>query len=323
MNNKILKIGVVMDPIKRIRIQTDSSFGILLAAQQRNLECYYMEPQDVWLQDGIAWGRMRSITVMENGEHWFDFGEEYKKPLHELDIVFMRKDPPFDIDYLHLTYLLDMAELQGALVVNRAASVRNANEKLFAARFPRCCPKTLVTARADLLKEFIREQKKTVLKPINDMAGNSVFLVTENDLNTGVIIETLTHNGRRNIMAQQFIPEVAEGDKRILMIDGEPISTVILRRPVSGDFRATVARGGSWIPKELTEHDRWICSQIGPTLREQGLFFVGLDVIGNYITEINVTCPTGARLLDVNLGMRICDQVLSTAIDKFMKKSKN
>lgn len=312
----MIKIGVIMDPpIARIRIRTDSSFGILLAAQHHGYENYYLEPQDVWLQNQEVWGRTRKITVFDDADNWFKLEEPIIQPLTNLNIVFQRKDPPFNIDYLHLTYILEIAEAHGLLVVNRSSSVRNANEKLFAARFPDLWTKTCVTSNSQLLREFVAQEKKAVFKPIDNMAGNSIFLARDDDLNLGVIIETLTDNGRRLVMAQRYIPEIENlGDKRIILIDGQPVAPAILRKQVKGDFRATVARGGGWEPAELSVREQAICQQIAPTLRELGLLFVGLDVIGGYVTEMNVTSPTGARLLDANLGVNICEQVLECAV---------
>lgn len=308
-----MKIGMLMDPIAHIQVHHDTSFAMLLETQRRGWENYYMEPQDIWLRDGVAWGRMQKIHVQDNSEHWFDLDDAVEQPLSDLDILFMRKDPPFNMDYIYLTYLLEQAEAQGVLVINKPASLREANEKLFAAWFAPCCPKTLVTSQFQLLKEFVLAEEEAVIKPLDGMGGASVFRARARDLNLPVILETLTKRGQRLVMVQRFIPEIEQGDKRILMINGEPIPYALARIPAKGDFRGNMASGASIEGRELTDRDRWICEQVGPTLREKGLHFVGLDVIGDYLTEINVTSPTCMReldsLFDLNIARDLMDCV--------------
>lgn len=310
----MIKLGMLMDPITQIQVEKDTSFAILLAAQARGLENYYLEPHAIWLQDGICWGRMHKISVTDNSQHWFDLAAPIEQPLTDLDIFFMRKDPPFNMQYVHLTYLLEQAQQQGLRVINNPSSLRDANEKLFTAWFPQCCPKTLVTNQIDLLKEFVRQEKIAIIKPLDGMGGRSVFKASAQDPNLAVIIETLTAQGQQLVMAQHFIEQIRAGDKRILMINGEPIPYALARIPHKNDFRGNIAAGATTEGRELTERDRWICEQVGPVLREKGLFFAGLDVIGDYLTEINVTSPTGVRQLDrlfnLNIAAQLLDQIL-------------
>lgn len=300
-----------MESMNSIKPNKNTSFAILLEAQRRGWENYFLESHDVWLQDGIVWGRMNKIHVEDNLEHWFEFSNIVEEPLNEhLDVLFMRQEPPFTIDYIYLTYLLEQAESKGLLVVNKPLGLRNANEKFFTTWFPQCNPKTLVTSQAKLIVEFIHEEKEIVVKPLAAMGGSSVFRVSEGDPNTNVILEVMTQKGSQLVMAQRFIPEIAQGDKRIILIDGEPIPYALARIPAPGDFRGNMVAGANIEGRELTERDRWICEQVGPTLRENGLIFVGLDVIGNYLSEINVTSPTGVRQLDTFFDLNICADLL-------------
>ncbi len=308
----MIKLGMLMDPIAQINVKKDTSFAILLAAQARGWENYYLEPQSLWLQDGICWGRMGKITVEDNPEAWFQLGAAIEQPLVDLDIFFMRKDPPFNMQYIHLTYLLEQAHRQGLRVINNPASLRDANEKLFTAWFPQCCPKTLVTSQMELIKEFVHQEKIAVIKPLDGMGGRSVFKAAAQDPNLSVIIETLTEQGQRLVMAQHFIDKISEGDKRILLINGEPVPYALARVPHKHDFRGNLAAGATGEGRELSERDLWICEQVGPTLREKGLIFVGLDVIGDYLTEINVTSPTCLRELDRLFNLDIAGQLLDS-----------
>lgn len=301
-----MKLGVLMDPIDQIHREKDTTFALLLEAQARAYEIYYLEPQDIWLQDGICWGRMNIIRVDDDPDDWFELAEEIIQPLVDLDVFLMRKDPPFDMKYVYLTYLLEQAEARGLLVINKPASLRDANEKLFASWFPQCCPKTMVSSKMDLLRDFIDSEEHVVIKPLGSMGGKSVFSVQEGDPNVNVILETLTHNGQEMVMAQHFIPEIANGDKRILLINGEPVPHALARIPAEDDFRGNIASGARTEGRELTDRDYWICEQVGPTLREKGLNFVGLDVIGDYLTEINVTSPTCVRELEAAFDINIC-----------------
>ncbi|WP_423063320.1 glutathione synthase [Candidiatus Paracoxiella cheracis] len=311
-----LKLGVLMDPIASINIKKDTTFAMLLEAQARNMEIYYLEPTDIWLQDGLTWGRMRPLHVTDDASHWFELDEIIEQPLTELDVLLMRKDPPFNMEYIYLTYLLEHAEANGLFVLNKPSSLRDANEKMYAAWFPQCCPKTLVTSQPELIKEFAHNEHDIIIKPLGGMAGRSIFHVKANDSNLPVIIETMTQDGRQLVMAQRFIPDIKDGDKRIIVINGEPVPYALARIPAAGDFRGNLAMGAKGEGRELTDHDQWICEQVGPTLRDKGLWFVGLDVIGDYLTEINVTSPTGARELDAQFGLNIAGDLMDFIEDQ-------
>jgi glutathione synthase len=304
-----MKIGILMDPIQHIKIAKDSSFAMLLASQDRGHDNFYLTEKNIWLQDGITWGRMQRVTVYDDSVHWFDLGEIIEQPLVELDVLLMRKDPPFDMNYVNLTYLLEQAEAQGLLVINKPSSLRDANEKLFTAWFPQCCPKTMVTSQISLLKDFVSTHKKAVVKPLDVMGGKSIFLLKENDQNLPVILETITENEQRMVMAQQFIPEINQGDKRVILINGTAIPYVLARIPAAHDFRGNLSMGATFEVRELTEHDQWICDEVGPVLQDKGLIFAGIDVIGDYLTEINVTSPTGIRELDAAQGLDIAGEL--------------
>ncbi len=308
-------IGIVMDPISAINIKKDSSFAMLLAAQAKGWSLYYMEQQDIFLQNGIVSAKLQRLQVTEDEQNWYQLTESQTLPLADLDVILMRKDPPFDMEYIYSTYLLEQAQAAGVLVVNNPQSLRDANEKLFTAWFPQCCPATLVTRRADLIRDFQQQHGDIILKPLDGMGGASIFRVQQGDPNFSVIIETLTDHGRTSIMAQRFIPEISEGDKRILMINGEPVPYALARIPAKGETRGNLAAGGRAEGRPLTDRDRWICQQVGPTLREKGLLFVGLDVIGDYLTEINVTSPTCIRELDQQFNLNIAG-VLMTSIEQ-------
>ena len=305
-------IGIVMDPISAITIKKDSSFAMLLAAQAKGWTLYYMEQQDLFLQDGTVSAEMKRLTVQEDADNWYQLEETETKKLSELDVILMRKDPPFDMEYIYSTYLLEQAQNDGVLIVNNPQSLRDANEKLFTAWFPQCCPETLVTRKASLIRDFHQQHGDIILKPLDGMGGASIFRVKNGDPNFSVIIETLTDHGKTSIMAQKFIPDISEGDKRILMINGEPVSYALARIPAKGETRGNLAAGGRAEGRPLTEHDRWICEQVGPKLREKGLLFVGLDVIGNYLTEINVTSPTCIRELDSQFNLNIASELMDS-----------
>ena len=304
-------IGIVMDPISRITTKKDSSFAMLLAAQARGWPLFYMEQHDLFLRDGQVFATMRPITVFDDPTHWYELGEAIISPLTQLDAILMRKDPPFDMEYIYSTYLLEQAQAAGVLIVNDPQSLRDANEKLFTAWFPQCCPPTLVTRQQSLIRDFQAEHGDIILKPLDGMGGASIFRVTADDPNFSVIIETLSDQGRRTIMAQRYLPQITAGDKRILLIDGQPVDYALARIPADGETRGNLAAGGRAEGRPLTDRDRWICEQVGPTLREKGLLFVGLDVIGDYLTEINVTSPTCIRELDAQFGLNIADQLMT------------
>lgn len=308
-----MKLGVVMDPIGTINFKKDSTLAMLLEGQARGFSLHYMELPDLYVRDGRARAGARSLQVFADAQRWHEFGPARDIDLAELDVILMRKDPPFDMQYLYATYILELAEAAGVLVVNRPRSIRNANEKLFAAWFPQCMPPTLVTADAARLRAFLAEHEDIILKPLDSMGGASVFRLRTDDPNIGVVIETLTALGGRHIMAQRYVPEIRDGDKRILLIDGVPVPYALARVPAKGETRANLAAGGTGVGVELNERDRWICEQVGPRLREQGLTFVGLDVIGPYLTEVNVTSPTCIRELDqiysLNISATLFDRI--------------
>jgi glutathione synthase len=279
-----------------------------------------MELGDLFLRDGQVLARQRELRVFDDTGRWFEFGKETTGPLSELDVILMRKDPPFDMEYIYSTYLLERAENEGVLVVNRPRSLRDANEKLFTAWFPQCTPPTLVTRAAARIRDFLAEHGDIVLKPLGGMGGESVFRVRRDDPNVNVTIETLTARETRYAMAQRFLPEIARGDKRILLIDGEPVSYALARIPAAGETRGNLAAGGTGQGVPLSERDRWICAQVGPVLREKGLLFVGLDVIGDYLTEINVTSPTCIRELDKQYGLNISAKLMDAIADRLARR---
>lgn len=305
-----VRLGIVMDPIAQIAFKKDSSLAMLLAAQARGWSLFYMEQQDLYQANGQARARLRPLQVFNDPQRWFELGDELDCPLADLDVILMRKDPPFDNEFVYTTYLLEQAEQAGVLVVNRPQSLRDCNEKLFATQFPHCTPPTLVSRRPDILREFAKAQRDIILKPLDGMGGSSIFRHCEGDPNLSVILETLTSHGKQQIMAQRYLPAIIDGDKRILMIDGEPVPYCLARIPAHGETRGNLAAGGRGEARPLTERDREIAAAVGPTLREKGLLFVGLDVIGEHLTEINVTSPTCIREIDAAFGTRIGEQLM-------------
>ncbi|MGD8587979.1 MAG: glutathione synthase [Chromatiales bacterium] len=312
-----IKIGVVMDPIDSIKIKKDSSFAMLLAAQARQWEVYYLQQQDLSLRDGRCFARMHRLQVFDNPAGWYDLQGEVAAPLDSLDAVLMRKDPPFDMEYIYTTYLLEQAERKGCLVVNRPASLRDANEKLFTAYFPQCSPPTLVTREASAIRNFLNDQEDIILKPLGGMGGASIFRVRRDDPNLSVIIETLTFHGKQYTMAQRFIPEITSGDKRILLVDGEAVPYALARIPATGETRGNLAAGGRGVGIPLSERDRWIAKEVGPELKKRGILFAGLDVIGDYLTEINITSPTCIRELDEEFGLDIAGDLMD-CIERYL-----
>jgi glutathione synthase len=303
-------LGVVMDPIDSIKPQKDSTLAMLLAAQRRGWKIVYLTQSDLSVRDGVPLGRGRFLEVEDDATRWFAYGDAWSGPLERLDALLMRKDPPFDMEYIYSTYVLQLAENRGLLVVNRPSSLREINEKAYTAWFAHCTPPTLITrSRADLTS-FIEEQSSVVLKPLDGMGGRSIFVINKGDPNTNVIIETLTHDGARYTMAQRYVPEIADGDKRVLLIDGEPVEYALARIPAPGESRGNLVMGARGEGRPLTERDRWLAGQVGPTLAEKGVLFAGLDVIGDYLTEINVTSPTGIRELDRQFGIDIAARLL-------------
>ncbi|MFK5913356.1 MAG: glutathione synthase [Woeseiaceae bacterium] len=300
-----LKIGIVMDPIEGINFKKDSSLAMLLEAQSRGWQLFYMEQPDLYLAHDVARAKMKPLKVFNNKDVWFQTDETVDLPLEELDAILMRKDPPFDMNYIYSTYVLEKAEEKGTIIVNKAQSLRDANEKLFTNNFAQCMPPTLVSSQAEHLVEFYKEHKDIILKPLDGMGGASVFRIKPDDANLSVIIETLTKHGTQLTMAQRYIPEIKKGDKRILLINGEAIPYALARIPAKGETRANLAAGGEGVGVELTPRDRWICEQVAPLLKAKGLIFVGIDVIGDYLTEVNVTSPTCIRELDTQFNINI------------------
>lgn len=316
-----IRIGVIMDPIGDIKPYKDSTFAMLLEAQHRNWEIHYMEFSDLSVRDGRAFANTTRLTLFDKKQNWFEKGDASLLALDELDTILMRKDPPFDMEYIYVTYILQLAHEAGCLVVNNPASLRDANEKLYTSWFPQCCAPGLVSRNAADILMFLQQHKDIILKPLDGMGGASIFRVHESDMNTNVIIETLTHNGNTFCMAQQFIPEISQGDKRILIIDGEPVPFALARIPAEGENRGNLAAGGRAEGIALTERDRWICDQLSDELKNKGLLFVGIDVIGDYLTEINVTSPTCIRELDNLYNLNIAG-LLMNSIEKRLSKTR-
>ncbi|MCZ6475000.1 MAG: glutathione synthase [Gammaproteobacteria bacterium] len=312
-------LGVVMDPIESIQPGKDSTLAMLLAAQSRGWTLIYFRQNDLAVRDGAPLGHGLQIKVYDDTSRWYETGEQWAGALEELQVLLMRKDPPFDMEYIYTTYILELAEERGLLVINKPASLRDINEKVYTSWFPDCAPASLITRNLDELRRFLTEQEKIVVKPLDGMGGRSVFIVTDGELNSNVILETLTDNASKFTLAQRYIPEIAEGDKRILLIDGSPIEYALARIPAPGESRGNLVMGAKAEGRELTQRDRWLCSRVGPILRAKGIVFAGLDVIGDYLTEINVTSPTGIRELDRAFGLNIAD-TLFDAIDRLLQK---
>ena len=303
--SKSRKLGVVMDPIESIKPWKDSTFAMLLEARRRDWSVLYFTLDDIYLEDGIAFGQYRTLTLRDASDDWFDIEDSGTCRLDELDVILMRKDPPFNLEYIYCTYMLEQAEEAGVLVVNKPASLRDCNEKLFTRVFPQCCVETTVSRKASILKAFLAKHRDVIIKPLDGMGGQSIFRLQQGDRNTNAIIETVSRHGRSQTMVQRYIPEISEGDKRILLIDGEAVPYALARLPAEGENRGNIAAGASTRGQPLSERDRWLCEQVGPELRARGLLFVGLDVIGDYITEINVTSPTCIRELDRDFDLNI------------------
>ncbi len=300
-----IRTGVVMDPISGIKSYKDSTFAMLLEAQRRGHELLYMETADLSIKDGVAMGHMRNLSVRDNSDDWFTLGESMHRELAVLDILLMRKDPPFNMDYIYMTYILDLAGIAGVSVVNRPQALRDANEKCFITQFPQCCVPALITRSSDEIRSFVNQHGLSVVKPLDGMGGESIFQVRPDDPNLNVILETITDKERELIMVQRYIPEITQGDKRILVVNGEPVPYALARIPGEGDFRGNLAKGGTGKGIALTDRDHWIASQVAPELKRRGILFAGLDVIGDWLTEINVTSPTCIRELDNEFGLNI------------------
>ncbi len=308
----MIKLGIVMDPITDINIKKDSSFAMLLAAQSRGYQLFYMEMQDLAMVNGKAMAKMRTLSVKQDPDNWFELGEHIDTPLSDLDVVLMRKDPPFDTEFIYATYMLERAEEEGVLIVNKPQSLRDANEKLFTAWFSEFTPDTIVTRDANRIREFYQQKGDIILKPLDGMGGTLIFRIKAGDPNVGVIIETLTEYGQRYAMAQAFIPDITSGDKRILVIDGEPVPYSLARIPQKGETRGNLAAGGRGVAQPLSESDWAIARAIGPELKKRGLIFVGLDVIGDKLTEINVTSPTCIKEIEAAFDVDITGMLMDS-----------
>lgn len=310
-----IKIGFVMDPLPSINVKKDSSFAMMLAAQKLGWEIHAIYQDDMYTDNAKACSHSRIVRVMDDPKHWFDIISEQDIELSTVDVILMRKDPPFDIEYITSTYILELAEQEGSLIVNNPASLRDNNEKMFIAQFPQCCSPFLVSRNKDRLRQFVEQRyqedkQDVILKPLDGMGGASIYRVNPQDPNLSVILETVSKDERRTVMAQQFIPEITKGDKRVLLIDGEAVPYALARVPASGETRGNLAAGGTGVGVKLSERDRWICQQIGPVLKKQGILFAGIDIIGDYLTEINITSPTCIRELDKIYSLDIAGDLM-------------
>ncbi|HMD73076.1 MAG TPA: glutathione synthase [Steroidobacteraceae bacterium] len=309
-----IRVLVIMDPIESIKPAKDSTLAMLLAAQGRGWQIFYAEQKDLWLRDGVAYGRAAQLRVFDDPERWFERAEALINRLGDYDVILMRKDPPFDTEYIYTTYILDRAKAQGAAVVNDPRGLRDMNEKVYTAWFPDCCAPTLITRDMHDMSEFLREHGRAVCKPLHGMGGRSIFVLEEGDKNRNVVFETLTDYGSRYAIVQRYLPEIlTAGDCRVILVDGEPVPYALQRMPDSADNRGNLSAGARAESRPLNDRDRWLCAQIGPKLREAGMIFVGIDVIGDYVTEINVTSPTGIRELNrkhgVDIGAQLMDAI--------------
>lgn len=314
------KIGIIMDPIESIAVKKDTTLALMLAAQKEGWQLYYMEQKSLFLDQGRPKAIAHKIQVFMDMQKWFEKSEPETIQLESLDAILMRKDPPFDNEYIYSTYILEAAEKLGTLVVNKPQSLRDCNEKIFATQFPQCCPPVLVSKNYGLLRKFHSEHGDVIFKPLDGMGGSGIFRLKPDDPNVGVILETLTQHGQNLIMAQKFIPEISNGDKRILVVNGQAIPYCLARIPAQGETRGNLAAGGTGRPQPLTERDEWIVSQVAPTLVEKGLLFVGLDVIGDYLTEINVTSPTCVREIDAAYETDIGGKLMTAIKEKLSSK---
>jgi len=306
-----MKLAVLMDDIANINPKKDSSLAMMLEATRRGWEIYTFDTTDLFADQDKILAHASKTTVADHPDNWFEKQPKQTIELSEFDAILMRKDPPFNMDYIYATYLLEQAENNGVLVVNKPQSLRDANEKLFALNFAHCMPTTLISTQADQIKSFIKAEKTVVVKPLDGMGGNDIFKLTDGDHN----IDEVTHQGTRQILTQTFLSDIVKGDKRILLINGKPIDYALARMPAEGSFKGNLAAGATGVGQPLSDRDYYLCEQIGPTLKDKGLMFVGLDVIGDYITEINVTSPTCIRELDAQFNLNIAG-VLFDAIEQ-------
>ena len=313
MTAKTIKLGIVMDPIKDVNVKKDSSMAMLFEAQKRGYELYYMEMSDLYLEQGVCRATTQKVKVYDDPQHWYELSDAEDIKVADLDVVLMRKDPPFDTEFIYATYMLERAEVEGTLIVNKPQSLRDCNEKLFTAWFADLTPKTLVTRNSQRIRDFHAKEKDVIIKPLDGMGGASIFRMGPNDANVGVIIETLTDHGSQYAMVQEYMPEIKDGDKRILIVNGEPMPYCLARIPAKGETRGNLAAGGRGEARPLSATDKQIAEKIAPELKRRGLYFVGLDVIGDKVTEINVTSPTCIREIEaaypINISGKLMDAI--------------
>ena len=319
MASKTLKIGMIMDPIGSITPYKDSSLAMLLEAERRGAEIHYFEQKDLRLMSGKALGQSTLLHVRDDNDDWFELGDTQEVELGDLDAILMRKDPPFDMEYVYTTYILDRAKIDGALIVNDPQALRDMNEKAYTAWFPAITPTTLITRSMDDMKAFLAEHGHVVAKPLDGMGGRSIFVIRQGDKNANVVFETLTDYGSQFAMAQVFIPEIAAGDKRLLLIDGEPVPYALARIPSDEDNRGNMVAGAAAVGQPMSKRDQEICEIVGPVLRDAGVIFAGIDVIGDYLTEVNVTSPTGIRELDKQFDLNIAGLMFDAIENKLRK----
>lgn len=313
---KKIILAVLMDDIASINPKKDSTFAMLLEAQYRGWEVFTFDSNNIFYKEGIVLANVRKTFVSDLEVDWYSLEQQQTLPLAEFNVVLMRKDPPFDMDYIYATYLLEHAENNGVMVINKPRSLRDANEKLFALNFPDCIPSSLVSCNKRELLNFIRKYKDIVIKPLDGMGGLDVYKLKEGDSNIDKVLSKMTNQGKRYIMAQKFLPAIKYGDKRILIINGKPIKYVLARIPAKGGFKGNLAAGATGVGQLISDRDKYLCEKIALKLVEKQLLFVGLDVIGDYITEINVTSPTGIRQLDKQFGINISAQLLDVIEEK-------
>ena len=319
MTTNKLRVCIVMDAIESITPYKDSSLAMLLEAERREAEIHYFNQSDLKIVSGAALGRSRRLNVEDDRTRWWQFGDEQELELGGLDVILMRKDPPFDMEYIYTTYVLDRAKHAGALIMNDPQALRNMNEKVFTAWFPDCAPKTLITRSMDEMRGFLAEHGHAVIKPLDGMGGRSIFVIRHGDKNANVVFETLTDYGQQFAMAQTYIPEISLGDKRILLMDGEPVPYALARIPSADDNRGNLVMGAIGKGQELSDRDREICARVGPVLRENGVIFAGIDVIGDFLTEVNVTSPTGMREIDQQFSINTAG-LMFDAIEQRLKE---
>ncbi|CAM4437676.1 MAG: Glutathione synthetase [Legionella sp.] len=307
-----MRLAILIDPLEYLKPYKDTTIAMIKRAQELGWSCAYFTQQDLFCREGRAYAHVYQLIIGdEHSRDWAQTNDLGEKPLADFDIILMRKDPPFNTEYIYTTYLLELAEREGVLVANKPQSLRDANEKFFTLNFPQCCPTTLVSRDIKKLRSFWETHQQVIFKPAEGMGGSSVFHVDEHGRNLSVILEVLTENQTRTIIAQRYIPEIkTAGDKRILVINGEPVPYALARIPAQGELRGNLAAGARGEVVPINERDRWICQQIGPTLKAKGLYFVGIDVIGDYLTEINVTSPTCLREITAETGLDIAGDFL-------------